>query len=56
MSEIFGSDAYTPQQMAERVQAVGGRKAELPLLTQGLLGMLAGAFIVIMVEVLFNLI
>ena len=45
MSELFGSDAYTPHQMAERVQAVGVRKAQLPLLTQALLGMLAGAFI-----------
>lgn len=45
MSEIFGSDAYTRQQMAERVQAVGMCKAQLPLLTRWLLGVLAGAFI-----------
>jgi hypothetical protein len=34
MSELFGSDACIPQQMAERVQAVGVRKAPLPLPTQ----------------------
>jgi formate transporter len=42
---VFGSDAYAPRQIAERVRAVGVRKARLPLLTQGLLGVLAGAFI-----------
>ena len=42
---LYGSDAYAPGQIAERVSAVGVRKAQLPLLTQALLGMLAGAFI-----------
>jgi formate transporter len=41
----FEFDAYSPQQIAERVEAVGVAKARLPLLTLWLLGMLAGAFI-----------
>lgn len=45
MNDVFGSDAYAPQQIAQRVLAVGVAKARLPLLTQALLGMLAGAFI-----------
>jgi len=45
MPEIFGLDAYSPQQVAARVSAVGEAKARLPLLTLGLLGLLAGAFI-----------
>jgi formate transporter len=42
---MFEFDAYSPQQIAERVEAVGVTKARLPLLTLWLLGMLAGAFI-----------
>jgi formate transporter len=42
---LYGSDAYAPAQIAERVSAVGVRKARLPWLTQALLGVLAGAFI-----------
>lgn len=45
MSEIFGSDAYAPKQIAERVQSVGVAKARLPLLAQFTLGILAGGFI-----------
>lgn len=45
MSELFGFDAYTPREMAARVSAVGVAKARLPWVTQGLLGVLAGAFI-----------
>lgn len=45
MSEIFGSDAYAPKQIAERVQAVGVAKARLPLLAQFTLAILAGGFI-----------
>jgi formate transporter len=41
----FGADAYAPAQIAERVSAVGVRKARLPWLTQALLGLLAGAHI-----------
>jgi formate/nitrite transporter len=45
MTEIFGSDAYAPRDIAARVSDVGVAKARLPLLTLWLLGMLAGAFI-----------
>lgn len=45
MTEIFGSDAYAPRDIAARVSDVGAAKARLPLLTLWLLGMLAGAFI-----------
>jgi formate/nitrite transporter len=38
-------DAYSPQQIAERVESVGVTKARLPLLSMAMLGMLAGAFI-----------
>ena len=43
--EIFGFDAYSPKQIAERVESVGVVKARLPLLSMLMLGMLAGAFI-----------
>ncbi len=43
--EGYDFDAYTPRQIAERVEAVGVAKARLPLLQTALLGMLAGAFI-----------
>jgi formate/nitrite transporter len=45
MPELFGSDAYSPQQIADRVETVGVTKARLPLVSLVLLGMLAGAFI-----------
>jgi formate transporter len=45
MPPVFGSDAYAPQQVAARVRDVGVVKAQLPWLTQALLGVLAGAFI-----------
>ncbi len=45
MAEIFGLDAYSPQQIAVRVAEVGVVKARLPLLSLALLGVLAGAFI-----------
>jgi formate transporter len=45
MAEMFGSDAYSPAQVAARVSEVGVGKAKLPLLTLSLLGILAGAFI-----------
>jgi len=45
MAAIFGLDAYAPQEIAARVAAVGVAKAQLPLATQALLGVLAGAFI-----------
>ena len=43
--EIFGLDAYAPEEIAARVSNVGVTKARLPLLTLALLGVLAGAFI-----------
>jgi formate/nitrite transporter len=45
MAGIFGSDAYAPAEIAERVQSVGVAKARLPLLSLVMLGFLAGAFI-----------
>ena len=45
MAEIFGFDAYSPNEIAERVQSVGVAKARLPLMSQVTLGVLAGGFI-----------
>jgi len=45
MPEIFGSDAFSPAQIAARVSEVGVAKARLPLLPLAMLGVLAGAFI-----------
>ncbi len=45
MTEIYGSDAYAPDQIAERVETVGVQKANLPLLKLIALGVLAGGFI-----------
>jgi formate transporter len=45
MADIFGFDAYSPAQIAERVETVGVAKARLPLLTMFMLSVLAGAFI-----------
>ncbi len=45
MAALFGSDAYSPREIAQRVQSVGVAKARLPLLSLVMLGMLAGAFI-----------
>lgn len=45
MSEVYGSDAFSPQQIADRVRNVGAAKARLPLLSLVMLGLLAGAFI-----------
>ena len=42
---MFGSDAYAPREIAQRVQEAGVAKAHLPLLSVWMLGMLAGAFI-----------
>jgi formate transporter len=43
--EIFGSDAYSPREIAARVRESCVVKARLPLLTLAMLGILAGAFI-----------
>ncbi len=45
MPEIFGFDAFSPKEIAERVETVGVAKARLPLLPMIMLGILAGAFI-----------
>jgi len=45
MSEIFGFDAFSPKEIAERVEKIGVAKARLPLLSMLMLGILAGAFI-----------
>ena len=45
MSDVFGSDAYSPREIAERVENVGVVKATLRLLSMAVLGILAGAFI-----------
>ena len=42
---LYGSDAYAPPDIAQRVSDVGVAKARLPLLPLAMLGMLAGAFI-----------
>jgi formate transporter len=45
VQEIFGFDCYSPKEIAERVENVGVTKANLPLLSQAALGVLAGGFI-----------
>jgi len=45
MSEIFGFDAFSPKEIAERVEKIGVAKARLPLISMLMLGVLAGAFI-----------
>jgi formate transporter len=44
-TELFGSDAYSPAEVARRVETVGVAKAEMALLPLAMLGVLAGAFI-----------
>ena len=45
MKEVFGFDCYSPKEIAERVENIGVTKANLPLLSQVALGVLAGGFI-----------
>jgi formate/nitrite transporter len=45
MAEIYGSNAFSPREVAQMVESVGVAKARLPLLQTALLGVLAGAFI-----------
>ncbi len=45
MTEVYGLDAYSPQQIAERIESVGVKKAQLPLVSMIALGILAGGFI-----------
>lgn len=45
MNAIFGSDAFSPREIAEKVENIGVVKARLPLLQMIMLGILAGVFI-----------
>jgi formate/nitrite transporter len=45
MSELFGSDAYAPKEIAAKVETVGVAKAHMATLPLVMLGLLAGAFI-----------
>jgi formate transporter len=45
MSEIFGFDAFSPGEIAARVETIGVAKARLPLLSMLMLSVLAGVFI-----------
>ena len=42
---LFGFDAFSPREVAERIEVLGVAKARLPLISMGLLAMLAGAYI-----------
>jgi formate transporter len=44
-TDVFGSNAFAPPEIALRVQEVGVRKARLPLLSQLILSVLGGVFI-----------
>jgi formate transporter len=45
MSELYGSDAYAPSEIAQRIESVGVAKARMATLPLLMLGTLAGAFI-----------
>ncbi|MBT1073092.1 formate/nitrite transporter family protein [Pelotalea chapellei] len=45
MSEIFGFDAFSPKEIAVRIETIGVTKARLPLIPTLMLSVLAGAFI-----------
>lgn len=45
MPELFGFDAFSPKEIAERVENIGVAKARLPLLPMAMLGIVAGGFI-----------
>lgn len=45
MQEIYGFDAFSPKEIAERVEKLAVDKARLPILSMIMLGILAGAFI-----------
>jgi formate/nitrite transporter len=45
MSDLMGLDAFSPREVAQRVENVGVAKAHLQLVPLALLGVLAGAFI-----------
>ena len=45
MPDLYGSNDYSPTEIAERVEGVGVAKARLPALSMAALGVLAGGFI-----------
>nr|WP_279610969.1 formate/nitrite transporter family protein [Vibrio gelatinilyticus] len=45
VADLYGFDAFSPRQIAEKVDTIGVTKARLPLLSMIMLGILAGAFI-----------
>ena len=45
MAAIFGFDAFSPSEIAQRVEQAGVAKARLPIHALIMLGLLAGAFI-----------
>jgi formate transporter len=45
MAEILGFDAFSPKEIAGKVEAVGVAKAHLPVLPTLMLGVLAGGFV-----------
>lgn len=45
MAELYGHDAYSPEQIAARIEDTGVVKARLPLVKMAALGVLAGGFI-----------
>jgi formate/nitrite transporter len=45
MNALFGSDAFSPKEIAEKIETIGVTKARLPLVKMTLLGILAGVFI-----------
>jgi formate/nitrite transporter len=45
LPEVFGFDAFSPKEIAEKVERIGVVKARLPLLSMTMLGVIAGGFI-----------
>jgi len=45
MKEVFGFDAFSPKEIAERIENIGVVKARLPILSMVMLGIMAGVFI-----------
>ncbi len=45
MAKVFDFDVYQPKEIAKRVETTGVTKAELPVFSMAVLGVLAGAFI-----------
>ncbi len=45
MTDLYGFDAYSPREIAKRVEEVGVAKARMPFLPLVMLGVLAGGFI-----------